>query len=199
MLSLVLCAAQLAPAGQDFLTPVERDELRWTPVVAAVKEVAPAVVYVRSERPLPRFYAQRYGRTGTSVTTGSGVVIEKSGYIITTSHVVGEGPHHSITVQFDPDRDPRTYMAELVSIRAEDDLALLKIEAEHELPVVRRGTSSDLWIGERVIAIGNPFQQKISVSSGIISGLHRDLSIDSGNGRTLRFPDLIQTDASISG
>jgi serine protease Do len=198
MLSLLLCAAQLSPALQDFpvLTAAEREEARWTPVVSVVKEVAPAVVYIQSEHALPRLY-RKVGRPTTVVRSGSGVVIEKSGYIVTNFHVVGEGASR-ITVQFDPEDDPRTYAAELVSFRAEDDLALLKIDAPHELSVVRRGTSSDLWLGERVIAIGNPFQQKLSVTTGIISGLYRDLPIDTNDGRSIRFSNLIQTDASIN-
>ena len=203
MLSLLLCALQLAPSGQDYsqltrevLTPEERNEYRWTPIVGVVREVAPAVVFIQAERPHLR-WDPRGSRMGTAVSTGSGVVIEKSGYIITNFHVVGEDARR-ITVQFDPDIDALTYDAELISFRAKDDLALLKIEAEKDLPVIRRGTSSDLWIGERVIAIGNPFQQKISVSAGIISGLHRDLPVDAGGGSTLHIPDLIQTDAAIN-
>ena len=203
MLSFLLCALQLAPAGQDYsqlmpelLTPQERDEYRWTPVVGVVREVAPAVVYVQSERPALR-WDLRGSRIGTALSKGSGVVIEKSGYIVTNFHVVGEDARR-ITVQFDPDIDDEIYDAELISFRAKDDLALLKIGSEEDFPVIRRGTSSDLWIGERVIAIGNPFQQKISVSTGIISGLHRDLEVDSGGGRKLRIPNLIQTDAAIN-
>jgi S1-C subfamily serine protease len=203
MLSLLLCLAQLSPSGQDYpqltpdlLTPEEREEYRWTPVVGVVRQVAPAVVFIQSERPTLR-WDLRGSRISTAVSTGSGVVIEKSGYIVTNFHVVGEDARR-ITVQFDPDIDSQVYAAELISFRAKDDLALLKIEAEDEFPVVVRGTSSDLWIGERVIAIGNPFQQKISVSTGIISGLHRDLEVDAGGGRKLRIPDLIQTDAAIN-
>jgi len=203
MLSLLLCALQLAPSAQDYphlarevLTPEERNDYRWTPIVGVVRDVAPAVVFIQSERPILR-WDLRGSRMATQVSTGSGVVIEKSGYIITNFHVVGDDPRH-ITVQFDPDIDPLTYDAELISFRAKDDLALLKIAAEKEFPVIQRGTSSDLWIGERVSAIGNPFQHKIPASAGIISGLHRDLEVDAGGGRTLRIPDLIQTDAAIN-
>ena len=203
MLSLLLCGALHALVGQDYpqltpelLTPEERYEYRLTPVVWVVSQVAPAVVFIQSERPSIR-WDLRGKRIGTAVSTGSGVVIEKSGYIVTNLHVVGQDARR-ITVQFDPDLDPATYDAELVSFRAEDDLALIKIEADKDFPVVLRGTSADLMIGEAVIAIGNPFQQKISVSTGIISGLHRDLEVASGTGQSQRFPDLIQTDAAIN-
>jgi serine protease Do len=155
------------------------------------------VVFVQSERPAWTLDMLHGRRLRTSVISGSGVVIDASGYIVTNHHVVGDDARR-ITVQFDPDLDPTVYEAELVSAAAGDDLALLKIEGDREFAEVRRGTSSDLWIGERVIAIGNPFQQKLSVSTGIISGQHRDLRIEGPDGRTLHFPDLIQTDASIN-
>ncbi len=199
MLSLFLCAVLLAPAVQDYsvLTAAEPEEARWTPVVGVVQAVAPAVVFIQSEHAIPRWFLRKGGPT-TSVRSGSGVVIEKSGYIVTNFHVVGDAAAR-ITVQFGSElNDPEIYAAELVSFRAEDDLALLKIDAPGELAVVRRGTSSDLWLGERVIVIGNPFQQKLSVTTGIISGLYRDLPIEISGGRTVRFSNLIQTDASIN-
>jgi serine protease Do len=197
MLSHLLLAAQLTSGIADQANPARdaRDSLRWTPVVGIVHEVAPAVVFIQSERPY-RTFGLHGPRTETRTTTGSGVVIEESGYIVTNFHVVGSDGR--VTVQFDPDLDPSSYGARLVSYSEPDDLALLKIEASRPLAVVRRGTSSDLWIGENVIAIGNPFQQKISVSTGIISGLHRNLAVQNDMGQMLQFPDLIQTDASIN-
>jgi S1-C subfamily serine protease len=197
MLCPLLLAAQLTPGVVDYanLTRDERESMRWTPVVGVVQEVAPAVVFIQSERPY-RSLGLRGPRVGTGVTTGSGVVIEESGYIVTNFHVVGNDGQ--ITVQFDPELDSATYAAQLVSYSEPDDLALIKIDAPRSLAVVRRGTSADLWIGENVIAIGNPLQQKISVSTGIISGLHRNLSIGTDTGTSLRFPDLIQTDAAIN-
>ena len=112
-----------------------------------VHEVAPAVVFVQSERPY-RTIGLHGQRTGTRVTTGSGVVIEESGYIVTNFHVVGSDGQ--VTVQFDPDLDRTSYGARLVSYSEPDDLALLKIEASRPLrgraprdelgPVDRRDT-----------------------------------------------------------
>ena len=128
-----------------------------------VRKAAPSVVYVEATRPFHAGY--RFGRPVTQLrkVTGSGVVVEKSGYIVTNSHVVGEDARR-ITVQFDPDLDAQVYEARLVSSDPSEDLALLKVDGNRDFPPVQRGTSSDLMIGERVVAIGNPFGQKMSVS-----------------------------------
>ena len=172
------------------------DNPRITPEVLVVREVAPTVVYIESNRRVLVGFPFGAPAYKDQLSTGSGVVIEKSGYIVTNFHVVGDDARE-ITVQFDPDLDTRRYPAELVSAVPADDLALLKIYGEREFPVVRRGTSSDLMIGERVLAIGNPLGQKLTVSTGIISGLHRDLDVG-GAGVPLHFEDLIQTDAAIN-
>jgi serine protease Do len=166
---------------------------RVTPEVLVVREAAPAVVYVEAQRPVVGFNRLGQVMHRLQATTGSGVVVEKSGYVITNFHVVGND-HQRITVQFDPELDDTVYEAEFVSGAPSEDLALLKIRAQREFPVVRRGTSSDLMIGERVIAIGNPLRQRLTVSSGIISGLHRDVQVTGG----FEFTDLIQTDAAIN-
>lgn len=207
MLSLFLALAPLLLQESDeppvlrdyaFASEEERNKARWTPEVEVVRLVGPSVVYIESTRPqmvLNPFSMRRVRKE--AVTSGSGVVILPSGYIVTNHHVVGDDATR-ITVQFDPETDEQIYEAELVSYVAAADLAVIKIEGEKEFPVVRRGTSSDLWIGERVLAIGSPFNQKLTVSAGIISGLHRDLTIDTQDGRSLSFTGLIQTDASIN-
>lgn len=189
MLSLLLTVAAL-PQGTVYRGP------RWTPEVQVVRDVAPAVVYIESKRTVMvrTLFNRKVPRQ--SVITGSGVVIEDAGYIVTNYHVVASDPE-TITVQFDPDQDTKVYDAELVSYVAADDLALLRIHGDAPFPTVRRGTSSDLMLGERVIAIGNPLEQKLTVSAGIISGLHRNLSVETG-GVPIEFSDLIQTDAAIN-
>ena len=144
---------------------------------------------------------------------GSGVVIHPRGLIVTNYHVV-EGAQN-IRVSFEG--EPESYVAELMSFVREEDLALLKIrpdqgrlarppagrqggglrtaDARREFPTVRLGTSADLMPGERVVAIGSPHGQAYTVSTGIISGLHRDVSVPN---RNLSFRGLIQTDASIN-
>jgi S1-C subfamily serine protease len=193
MLSLLLAFVAASPQA-----PLSKDNPRWTPEVQVVADVAPCVVYIEASRPMMVGYQFNAPVYSDEVTSGSGVVIEKSGYIVTNYHVVGNDAR-SITVQFAADVDPnaKRYDAELVSAVAKDDLALLKINGDREFPVVRRGISSDLHLGERVIAIGNPLQQKLTVSTGIVSGLNRDLKIEGGS-VPLHFTDLIQTDAAIN-
>ncbi|MCC6407285.1 MAG: trypsin-like peptidase domain-containing protein [Planctomycetes bacterium] len=191
MLELLLLAAIQLPV------PLQTDpnNPRITPEVRVVQSASPSVVYIEAAKPGGWYIDPASTRglsTRTLVTGGSGVVIDKSGYIVTNSHVIAGAS--KVHVQFAPQYDETLYEAEVVSEVPSEDLALLKIRGPKDFPVVTMGTSSDLMIGERVIVIGNPLGQNFSVSSGIISGLHRDLAID----QDLRFPDLLQTDASIN-
>ncbi|MFO1010034.1 MAG: trypsin-like peptidase domain-containing protein [Planctomycetota bacterium] len=177
--------------------PRERFERRVTPEVEVVQACKPAVVFIQTngKRPIGRnWFGQLVSQEFSGM--GSGVVVKKQGFIITNYHVVKNA--QSITVSFAADVDDQTYPAELVSFVAEEDLALLKIQAAkpgQDFPTVPLGTSADLMLGERVIAIGNPYGQTHTVSQGIISGLHRNVPIASEG---LQFDDLLQTDASIN-
>jgi serine protease Do len=168
---------------------------RITPEVRVVQEAGPAVVRVESSRPGFAGF-DLFGRpvNREQLSSGSGVVIHPEGYIVTNYHVVANGER--ITVQFGSEQQSQAFTAQLVSHVQQEDLALLKIEGSQAgFPTVRMGTSSDLMIGERVLAIGNPFHQQLTVSAGIISGLGREIVLpDLG----LHFTGLIQTDASIN-
>lgn len=208
-----------APGAQTTETDRERlyDELaavsRETPETRVVKAVAPAVVFVQTEAyQNVRTFLGTQRRVARGA--GSGVVIHPSGLIVTNYHVV-EGAEN-IRVSFQG--EPETYVAELMSFVRGEDLALLKIRPvetgrlaagpedegrgglrrtgqRREFPTVRLGTSADLMPGERVVAIGSPRGQEHTVSTGIISGLRRDIAVPS---RNLAFSGLIQTDASIN-
>jgi len=164
---------------------------RITPVVKVVQAVSPAVVFIETESTKRvRSWFGEWDRVDSG--SGSGVVVRSDGYIVTNYHVVRGA--RRIRVSFEGDTQP--YEAELKSFVQSEDLALLKIvHPDPSFPVVRMGTSSDLWPGEQVIAIGNPYGQTYTVSTGIISGLHRDVEMPE---QKLRFDDLIQTDASIN-
>ena len=192
---LALFAAAL-PAPQELTAGTEGPstiEQRTTPEVRVVREASPAVVYIESHQ--LAIVGFRDGRPvyDTRVVSGSGAVLDPSGLVVTNAHVVGLD-RQKVTVEFDASMDAKVYEAEVLSIAPKEDLALLKIESARDFPVLRRGTSSDLMLGERVIAIGNPLRQRLSVSSGIISGLHRNVEFGGG----LSFSDLIQTDAAIN-
>lgn len=123
---------------------------------------------------------------------GSGVIVDNRGYILTNSHVIGDGRARSINVLFE---DGQTTEGEVLWYDTLLDLAVVKAEGRN-LHVAEMGDSDDLNVGELAVAIGNPlgldFQR--SVTSGVISGLHRSIRIDQYN----VIEDLIQTDASIN-
>ncbi|MCP3916660.1 MAG: trypsin-like serine protease [bacterium] len=212
---LPLLAPTQAPDHEDVYDSLAQ-ESRVTPVVRVVQAASPSVVFIETE------YTQRVRtwvgtRSRLANGSGSGVVIHPDGYIVTNYHVVRDA--RSITASFDG--VPWPYKAELVSFKRSEDLALLKINEEDRPPLpspapignrlgrveepdleveagfqsVRLGTSADLMHGERVIAIGNPHGHTHTVSTGIISGLHRDVEIREHD---LHFEGLIQTDASIN-
>ncbi len=126
--------------------------------------------------------------TGTG--TGTGIIMSEDGYIITNAHVVNGA--NDITVVFTDDQE-NGIKAELVGIDTQTDLAVIKIDKTGLTPA-EFGKSSELQVGEAAIVIGNPlgFQLAGSVTSGIISALDRELTIED---KTLT---LIQTDASIN-
>jgi serine protease Do len=191
--SLVLGALQLVTtaAGQIPDQSSEEYQRRVTPEVLVVRAAAPAVVYIETDvKQMVRDYFGSREQMGKS--SGSGAVIFDEGYIITNYHVVKGAS--AIRVSFDKGYDPKTYDARLISFVPEEDLALLKIEGDKPFPTLPMGTSSDLMIGESVLAIGNPYGQTNTVSTGIISGLHREVLISN----ELSFSNLIQTDASIN-
>ncbi|MFM8735306.1 MAG: S1C family serine protease [Pirellulales bacterium] len=120
---------------------------------------------------------------------GTGVVVDPRGYAVTNYHVV-EGVHRiEVTLA-----SGKTTSARLVSHDPRTDLAVIRIETDECLPVATIGTSSDLLIGETVLALGNAYGYEHTVTRGIISALHRDVEVS----RTQRYDDLIQTDASIN-
>jgi serine protease Do len=128
--------------------------------------------------------------TGPSqqVSTGSGVIISKDGYIITNNHVIDRAETIEVVHQ------KRTYQAKLVGTDKNSDIAVLKIEAEN-LPEIKRGSSRTLQIGEWVLAVGNPFNLTSTVTAGIVSAKERQINILGGD-----FPleSFIQTDAPIN-
>ena len=118
---------------------------------------------------------------------GSGVVISTDGYVLTNSHVVGEG-EVEVTVGL---VDKREMRAKVIGVDPATDLALLKVEAQG-LPALKWGDSSKLKVAEWVLAIGNPFQLNQTVTLGIVSALGR------ANVGIAAYEDFIQTDAAIN-
>jgi len=136
-----------------------------------------------------RDFFGRHTRTYVQNSLGSGVLISADGYVLTNAHVVMRASEIKVTL-----RDKKQFVARLINVDPDHDLALLKIRAKASLPVVPLGTSSDLMIGETAIAIGNPFGLENSVTTGVISATKR--SIKAGDREV--FSGLLQTDAAIN-
>ncbi len=146
-----------------------------------------------------RFFDEFFGempeREYRQVGVGSGVIIDSQGFILTNQHVVAGADKLSVTLP-----DGRQFTAELKGQDARSDLAVIKINARN-LPVAQLGDSDTLRIGQWVIAIGNPFGISVqnaepTVTTGVVSALHRTLGRTLGRGRD--YNDLIQTDAAIN-
>lgn len=120
--------------------------------------------------------------------TGSGVIINADGYIITNNHVINNSDELSVTLN-----NNKTYKAEIVGSDSKTDIALLKINADENLPYVTFADSDNAKIGEWVLAVGNPFNLTSTVTAGIISAKARNLD---PTGKYLQ--SFIQTDAAVN-
>jgi serine protease Do len=200
-------AAEVRPGAADGAATVDGRALRRSPVVEVFEKTHGAVVNISSTRVVrvrrsfsdPFFYNLEDifgGRPQQQQlsSVGSGFLIHKGGYIVTNAHVVDRAT--DIKVIFD---DQRSFDAHMVASDAQHDLALLKIEAPDELPVIHLGTSDDLMTGETVIAIGNPLGYQHTLTTGVISAVSRDLRLQNDKtGQEVIYEDLIQTDAGIN-
>ncbi|WCO02822.1 S1C family serine protease [Psychroserpens ponticola] len=160
--------------------------------VNAAEKTVDAVVHVKNtalvSAPMTMqdlFFGRQQSKRA-QVGTGSGVIISPDGYIITNNHVIAGSESISITLN-----DNKIYDAELIGTDEKTDIALLKVEAENELPFITFGDSDAAHIGEWVLAVGNPFNLTSTVTAGIISAKARDLS-----GRNSQ--SFIQTDAAVN-
>ncbi|MBK8621991.1 MAG: trypsin-like peptidase domain-containing protein [Saprospiraceae bacterium] len=123
--------------------------------------------------------------------TGSGVIYNKEGYIITNNHVVGFADKIKVT-----DSNGKEYIAKKVGTDSSTDLAVIKIEPSGDINPIRFGDSDAIQVGEWVLAVGNPFGYLTStVTAGIVSAKGRSLDIIKGQ-KTIE--DFIQTDAAIN-
>ncbi|MFM1871389.1 MAG: hypothetical protein RL398_811 [Planctomycetota bacterium] len=204
--ALPLALWATAPAQDRRLTErssplqvVEPDEsernLRMTPVVRAVQKAADSVVSIYLQQGDPR-------RGEVTQGQGSGVILDASGLVITNWHVVapvamGIPGAPNLRVRL---RDGRTLDARLLSSSATRDLALLQLELPDGQTVkpVEIGRSSDLMIGETVIAIGNPQGHANTVTSGVLSATGRSIRVRAPDGVTREYTELLQTDAAIN-
>ena len=147
-----------------------------------------AVVNINTQVTAYDWFLQPYVQDGGS---GSGSIIDKRGYILTNVHVIADATKIYVSLF-----DGTQYEAEVVGTDLDSDLAVIKFTppAGMELKTIAFGDSSALKVGQRVIAIGNPFGLERTMTTGIVSGLGRP--IQNSNNRIIR--DMIQTDAAIN-
>lgn len=164
-------------------------ERRMTPIVRAIQRVKDSAVNIHSEKTTygDSLFSTGKGRKVNGM--GTGVVVDERGYIVTNHHVVHGVDSLRCTLY-----DGSTYMAKVVSFDSEKDLAIIKIQASRPLAVMPMGTSSDLMLGETVLALGNAYGYEHSVTAGIVSSLSRDVEVNEKQS----YENLIQTDASIN-
>jgi len=171
--------------------------LRMTPVVRAVQRAADSVVSIYLQNQLAQ-------RRPVTEGQGSGVLLDDSGLVITNWHVIapvllGErsGRSYGVLVKL---RDGRERKARILSSTPVRDLALLQVELEGDERVqpIEIGRSSDLMIGETVIAIGNPQGHANTVTSGVLSATGRSIQVRAPDGVVREYKDLLQTDAAIN-
>ncbi len=203
---LGLCFALALALGTAPSVRADDPFLRRTATVLAVEKVGPSVVNITTERVVQRrspfsgfggdpffdrffqdFFSPR-ARRQTVQSLGSGVVIDASGRVITNEHVVARASRIRVSLA-----DGREFEADLVGADPNNDLAVLKIQSDEKIPWVAPGSSAGLFVGEPVIAIGNPFGLSNTVTTGVLSALDRSINT---SGRT--FHGFIQTDASIN-
>ena len=152
------------------------------------KATSPSVVYITSLAVQPDFFSFRALEIPRG--TGSGFIWDRDGYIVTNYHVIAESQAARVTLA-----DQSTWNARLVGAEPDKDIAVLKIDApDRILPPIAIGTSRDLLVGQKVFAIGNPFGFDQTLTTGVISGLGRE--IVSATNRPIQ--GVIQTDAAIN-
>jgi serine protease Do len=173
---------------------------------AIADKVTPAVVHIRSTQvrstreqsqqmdPWREFFGIPQPRMGPAQSTGSGVIINQSGYIVTNNHVVEGADVVDVTLN-----DNRSFKAEVIGTDPDTDIALIKIK-QNDLPYLAFVDSDKARVGEWVLAVGNPFNLNSTVTAGIISAKGRNINIldrNSEMGNTA-IESFIQTDAAIN-
>jgi S1-C subfamily serine protease len=176
------------PIAPPALPPVPSDLLdSERNTIEVFREVSPSVVFVANAK-VGRG-AFRFQAESVPQGAGSGFIWDEKGHIVTNYHVVHGGEKFSVSLP-----DGSTYDADLVGVEPRKDLAVLKISADVALHPVKLADSHQLLVGQKVLAIGNPFGLDSTLTTGVISALGREIESIAGT----RIEDVIQTDASIN-
>ncbi len=188
------------------IEPPGVDDTTWSPSFIfrdIASEIVPAVVYIETDvsadqQEMPddeyhdfenRFW-ERFLPRRMPQSIGSGVLVTGDGYILTNHHVI-EGSNGRIRVMTN---DKKQFNARIVGSDPSTDLAVIKIDDDNHQPLII-GNSDHVNVGDWVMAVGNPFRLKSTVTAGIVSALGRDVDIISDR---MRIESFIQTDAAIN-
>jgi S1-C subfamily serine protease len=184
-LALGLAASCGADDDVDYLSFATEDEANTVEIFSAA---SPAVVYVTSstlQRDLFTLNVQEIPRG-----SGTGFVWDESGLVVTNFHVVAGAQRLAVTLQ-----DRSEHAAEVIGVAPEKDLAVLRlVDPPEELVTLPLGDSSELSVGRKVLAIGNPFGLDTTLTTGVVSALGREIRAPSNR----RIRGVIQTDAAIN-
>lgn len=163
-------------------TKTETVNLPKNAITKVAEVVGPAVVGVSNN-------VRTWGGGTTPQGSGSGIIFDKEGYIVTNDHVIDGASSVTVTLS-----GGRKVTARIIGSDPKTDLAVLKIDVKN-LPAAKFGDSSKVRVGDTAIAIGNPLGEEFagSVTAGVVSALNRSMTVD---GRTYK---VIQTDAAING
>ena len=199
------------PSSQVAYTVNENGEAVPLDFTGVAEKVTKAVVHIKSTSegqvsarndeesadPFQYFFNPRRQQRGPSQSSGSGVIINADGYIVTNNHVVQDADILEVTLS-----DDQTFKAEVVGTDPDTDIAVIKIN-QKSLPYLSFVNSDNSKVGEWVLAVGNPFNLNSTVTAGIISAKGRNIGIVGSNttpdkaGRTA-IESFIQTDAAIN-
>jgi serine protease Do len=197
------------PISQVAYTTNEKGEMVPLDFTGTAEKVTKAVVHIRSTQTggpsrrtqeIPEQFRQFFqfepGQQGPSQSTGSGVIINKDGYIVTNNHVVDGADIVDVTLS-----DNRQLKAEVIGADPDTDLAVIKIN-EKDLSYLSFVNSDESKVGEWVLAVGNPFNLNSTVTAGIISAKGRNIGIINSGNRNVdqrtAIESFIQTDAAIN-
>jgi serine protease Do len=135
-----------------------------------------------------RFFDSPDNAPDAERSLGSGVIVDKKGFILTNDHVIDQATKIEVAL----DGDSNHYSARVIGTDKDTDLAVIKIEADHDLPIAKLGNSDGVQVGDWVLAFGSPFGLNSTVTAGIVSA--KDRSMAGGK----QFQRFIQTDAAIN-
>jgi len=185
------------PSSNSFASIVNKVEpavvnIATTQVLEKHKKRAPRGPY-NDDDPMQDFFDRFFdGRPDmppqAERSLGSGVIVDKNGYILTNNHVIEQATKIQVQLNGETNR----YVAKLIGVDEETDLAVIKIDAGKELPTAKLGNSDGVQVGDWVLAIGSPFGLQATVTAGIISAKNR------GGISDKQFQRFLQTDAAIN-